>query len=96
MMPIGGFVVFLVLASGRDAWSGDPNRNAAASNPNSNKPTESTLTWARYEDRAEHSFSIEVPQGWNVQGGAYRFGYFDVRWGMDVRSSDDKNILRID
>jgi hypothetical protein len=95
-MRIGGFVVFLVLASGRDARSGDPNPNAAASDPNSNKPAESTLTWARHEDPAERSFSIEVPQGWNVQGGAYRFGYFDVRWGMDVRSSDDKVILRID
>jgi hypothetical protein len=47
MKRIGWFVVLLVLASGCDARSGDPNPHAAASNPNSNKPTESTLTWAR-------------------------------------------------
>jgi len=53
-------------------------------------------TWVRYTDNAEGAFSIEVPVGWQVEGGMYRFGYFDVRWMMDVRSLDGKVIIRID
>jgi hypothetical protein len=39
---------------------------------------------------------MDVPVGWQVDGGMYRFGYFDVRWMMDVRSLDGKVIIRID
>lgn len=56
----------------------------------------SELNWVRYTDRAEGAFSMEVPVGWQVQGGMYRFGYFDVRWMMDIRSLDGKIIIRID
>ena len=52
--------------------------------------------WVRYYDPSEHSFSIEVPQGWQVQGGMYRFGYFDVRATVDLRSPDGNIILRFD
>lgn len=53
------------------------------------------LNWVRYTDSAEGAFSIEVPVGWQIQGGMYRFGYFDVRWMIDARSLDGKVILRI-
>jgi BMFP domain-containing protein YqiC len=53
-------------------------------------------TWVRYTDNAEGAFSMEVPVGWQVEGGMYRFGYFDVRWMMDIRSLDGKVIIRID
>jgi hypothetical protein len=56
----------------------------------------SALNWVEYTDSAEGAFSIDVPVGWQVQGGMYRFGYFDVRWMIDVRSLDGKIILRID
>ena len=46
--------------------------------------------------RTEGAFSIDVPVGWQVKGGMYRFGYFDVRWMMDIRSLDGKVIIRID
>jgi hypothetical protein len=58
--------------------------------------TSPKLTWIRFDDPAEHAFSLEVPQGWEVKGGLYRFGYFDVRWMVDVRSPDGKVILRVD
>src|ERR1700733_4789485 len=45
-------------------------------------------TWVTYDDPGEHAFTIEVPQGWSVQGGMYRFGYFDVRGTVDMRSPD--------
>lgn len=53
------------------------------------------LHWVRYTDSAEGAFSMEVPLGWQVLGGMYRFGYFDVRWLMDIRSLDGKVIIRI-
>jgi hypothetical protein len=56
----------------------------------------SSLNWVRYTDSAEGAFSMEVPVGWQILGGMYRFGYFDVRWMMDVRSLDGKVIIRID
>jgi hypothetical protein len=51
--------------------------------------------WVNYTDNAEGAFSMDVPIGWQVEGGMYRFGYFDVRWMMDVRSLDGKVIIRI-
>jgi hypothetical protein len=51
--------------------------------------------WVRYTDNAEGAFSMDVPLGWQVQGGMYRFGYFDVRWMMEARSLDGKVIIRI-
>lgn len=56
----------------------------------------SGINWVRYTDSAEGAFTMEVPVGWQVDGGMYRFGYFDVRWMMDVRSLDGKVIIRID
>ena len=52
-------------------------------------------SWVRYTDNAEGAFSMEVPVGWQVEGGMYRFGYFDVRWMIDVRSLDGNVIIRI-
>jgi hypothetical protein len=74
--------------------------NATATNPSMLASTSTTssasFNWVQYTDSAEGAFSIDVPLGWQVQGGMYRFGYFDVRWMMDVRSLDGKVIIRID
>jgi hypothetical protein len=81
----------LVLAgSGCHAASNTPSASAGIS-----RPAES-LNWIRYTDNAEGAFSIDVPAGWQVNGGMYRFGYFDVRWMMDVRSLDGNVIIRVD
>jgi len=53
------------------------------------------IEWLRYNDSGEGAFTMDVPLGWQVQGGMYRFGYFDVRWMMGVRSLDGKVIIRI-
>jgi hypothetical protein len=58
--------------------------------------TSGSPTWIRYTDNAEGAFSVEVPIGWQVEGGMYRFGYFDVRWMMNIRSLDGKVIIRLD
>jgi hypothetical protein len=54
-----------------------------------------SLNWVRYTDNAEGAFSMEVPIGWQIDGGMYRFGYFDVRWMMDIRSLNGNVIIRI-
>lgn len=58
--------------------------------------TMARTSWVRFQDPSEGSFSMEVPQGWTVQGGMYRFGYFDVRVTVDLRSPDGNMVLRFD
>ena len=50
--------------------------------------------WSRWVDPKESAFTIEVPRGWHVRGGAYRLGYGDVRAMVDVWSPDGKIHLR--
>ena len=68
----------------------------AATSFNAQPAAASEVSWVQYADPAEHAFTLAVPQGWEIKGGTYRFGYFDVRWMMDARSPDGKIIIRID
>jgi hypothetical protein len=52
------------------------------------------ITWITFTDPNEQCFTIDVPQGWSVQGGAYRFGYFDTRPMLDLKSPDGKIFIR--
>jgi hypothetical protein len=56
---------------------------------------EAKLTFARWRDPREGAFSLEVPEGWKVDGGTFRFGAVDVRSLVDVRSPDGAVMLRI-
>jgi hypothetical protein len=56
--------------------------------------TASGITWAPFEDTAEHAFAVQVPQGWRVAGGAYRFAPLDIRPMVDMVSPDGKTNLR--
>ncbi len=60
------------------------------------KPTAAPTSWVRFQDPSEASFSMEVPRDWVIQGGMYRFGYFDVRATVDMRSPDGNIVLRFD
>src|SRR5580700_846562 len=46
------------------------------------------LTWISFQDPAERAFTIDVPHGWTVKGGLYRFGFFDYRPMIDINSPD--------
>ncbi len=70
--------------------------NNAGASAGSLPRSEDSLHWVNYTDNAEGAFSMDVPVGWQVEGGMYRFGYFDVRWMMDVRSLNGNVIIRID
>jgi hypothetical protein len=97
----------LMAASGCHAASGSQvtigNKNIASQSKTTSEPkntSEPKITggsplWVHYTDNAEGAFSMEVPVGWQVEGGMYRFGYFDVRWMMDIRSLDGKVVIRI-
>jgi len=67
--------------------------SAVAAGPAENA---SKLSWVQFDDPSEHALSMEVPQGWEVKGGLFRFGYFDVRWMLDLVSPDGKVVLRLD
>lgn len=48
------------------------------------------LKYVRWHDPKENAFSIEIPKGWSVDGGLFRFHAVDVRPTMQVLSPDGK------
>lgn len=55
----------------------------------------SSVTWTQFQDPLEQAFTTQVPRGWTVRGGLFRFGYSDERGMVDVRSPDGKISVRI-
>ena len=58
------------------------------------RPSGAHLAWARYTDPFEQAFSLEVPQGWKVQGGLFRLGFSDERPMVNMRSPDGQIEIR--
>lgn len=58
-------------------------------------PAPATLAYQRWTDPREGAFSLEVPQGWSVSGGSFRFAAVDVRPMIEVRSPDGAVAVRI-
>jgi hypothetical protein len=93
--------VLVVLLAGTGCHSANGSQttidqqNQSKTDSQLQKPAVGNPMWVRYTDNAEGAFSMDVPVGWQVEGGMYRFGYFDVRWMMDIRSLDGKVIIRI-
>lgn len=54
-----------------------------------------SVAWTQFQDPLEHAFTTQVPKGWTVRGGLFRFGYSDERGMVDVRSPDGKIAVRI-
>ncbi len=63
--------------------------------PPNTSPNSSDISWIQFEDPAEHAFQIQVPRGWRVLGGAYRFGPLDPRAMVDMTSPDGRTNLRV-
>lgn len=53
------------------------------------RKTGSTLKYVRWEDPKEKAFSLEVPEGWSVSGGLFRFASVDVRSCVELISPDE-------
>ncbi len=58
---------------------------AAAGAKGPNIPSE---RWVRWQDPRENAFSLDVPAGWNVTGGTFRFAPADVRKALQASSPD--------
>ncbi|MBU1694765.1 MAG: hypothetical protein KJ726_04790 [Verrucomicrobia bacterium] len=46
------------------------------------------VKYVRWADPREQAFSLEIPQGWNIEGGLYRAASVDTRIGFVLTSPD--------
>lgn len=53
-------------------------------------PTAEMLSYVRWQDPIQNAFSLDVPRGWQVSGGAYRFAPMDVRFELMAQSPDNR------
>ena len=56
---------------------------------------QSPVSWVTVRDNREQAFSIEVPKGWKVYGGMFRFSSVDARPFADMTSPDGKTNIRV-
>lgn len=52
------------------------------------------LAWTQFTDPFEQAFSLQVPQGWKVQGGLFRIGFSDERTMVSIKSPDGQIEIR--
>jgi hypothetical protein len=56
---------------------------------------QSLVSWVTVRDNREQAFSIEVPRGWKVYGGMFRFSAVDARPLVDMTSPDERTNVRL-
>lgn len=86
--------------SGAGSWgSSSSPSNVAASQPvsetASSTPDQPTIAWETWRDPNEGAFTVEVPQGWNVEGGTYRMSAIDIRTAFRITSPDGGTVLTV-
>jgi hypothetical protein len=52
------------------------------------------VRYVRWTDPREHGFSVEVPQGWAVDGGTYRYETSEIRPMIRVTSPDHEMVIQ--
>ncbi len=52
------------------------------------QPAEPAVRYVRWSDPRENAFSLEVPAGWRVTGGLFRFASVDTRGAVEAASPD--------
>ena len=67
-------------------------KNAGASSNSFGGPALNFVSW---NDPHEGAFSVGVPRGWQVIGGAYRLSATDVRYGLTMVSPDGQVRVRV-
>jgi hypothetical protein len=63
--------------------------------PQGGKSGQAAVDWVAMHDTRENAFSIEVPRGWKISGGAYRLGANNPRFLVDMTSPDGRTNLRV-
>ncbi|MDT5269216.1 MAG: hypothetical protein QOH49_1402 [Acidobacteriota bacterium] len=53
------------------------------------------LRFVRWNDPKEHAYSVEVPQGWTIEGGAFRVEPSDVRMMNRVISPEKDMVVQV-
>jgi hypothetical protein len=76
------------------------NRPARAAGARSSTKGASTaankgLRFVRWDDPKEHAYSVEVPQGWTIEGGAFRVEPSDVRMMNRVISPEKDMMVQV-
>jgi hypothetical protein len=51
------------------------------------------IEWVRWTDPVEHAYSLEVPKGWKVEGGAFRRSAIDVHAWNRFTSPDGQTVI---
>ena len=51
-------------------------------------PDRETLSFTRWFDPREHAFSLEVPVGWQIDGGMFRAGAINTRPALELTWPD--------
>jgi hypothetical protein len=91
-------IVFLVsglaLCAGRAASQGAKPASPAASGK-AQGGGQGLADWVVVHDTQENAFSIEVPKGRKISGGAYRLGANNPRFLIDMTSPDGHTNLRV-
>jgi len=85
------FSALLTFVCGCNSQSGMPG---AAGNAGSTAASALASSWTAFQDPVEHAFSLQVPVGWKITGGLYRFGPLDPRAMVDMVSPNGKTDIR--
>jgi len=83
----------LTFVCGCNSQSGVPDAAGITAGA-SRSPSASAPSWTTFQDPVEHAFSLQVPAGWKITGGLYRFGPLDPRAMVDMVSPNGKTDIR--
>ena len=89
LAPLAALLIIGCSAQGASASS-------SVHKPPTNASAVTAPHWVHYKDLTEGAFTMDVPAGWQVEGGMWRFGYFDARWMMTARTLDGAMVVRLD
>ena len=97
------FSTLLTLVCGCNSQSGMPGAAGLSSAATAGSPSTKAVaspslsassSWTAFQDPIEHAFSLQVPSGWKITGGLYRYGPLDPRAMVDMVSPDGKTDIR--
>jgi hypothetical protein len=83
----------IALCAGNALPQGGKPAGAVTTASSAAKPA--PVAWTTVHDTRETAFSIDVPKGWKVNGGAYRLGANNPRFLIDMTSPDGRTNLRV-
>lgn len=68
----------------------EPGKNASQDEMSQNSVMSQKVEYIQWHDPQSDAFSLDVPSGWNVEGGLVDMGAHDPRLGVEIDSPDSK------